>query len=56
MIDEFSGAQVPEGMRSLTVRLELNAGDRSLTSAEAQAVRSQVTAALTATLAAQVRE
>jgi len=56
VIDEFSGAQVPEGMRSLTVRLELNAGDRSLTSPEAQAVRSQVTAALTATLAAQVRE
>jgi len=56
VIDEFSGAQVPEGMRSLAVRLELNGGDRSLTTTEAQAVRVQVTTALTATLQAQVRE
>jgi phenylalanyl-tRNA synthetase beta chain len=56
VIDEFSGAQVPEGMRSLAVRLELNAGDRSLTAADAQAVRVQVTTALTAALGAQVRE
>ncbi|MDB4932181.1 MAG: pheT [Myxococcaceae bacterium] len=56
VIDEFSGAQVPEGMRSLAVRLELNAGDRSLTTADAQAVRVLVTTALTAALGAQVRE
>nr|MBK7067731.1 phenylalanine--tRNA ligase subunit beta [Deltaproteobacteria bacterium] len=56
VIDEFSGAQVPEGMRSLAIRLELNAGDRSLTAADAQAVRVLVTTALTAALAAQVRE
>jgi phenylalanyl-tRNA synthetase beta chain len=56
VIDEFSGAQVPEGMRSLAIRLELNAGDRSLTTADAQAVRVLVTTALTAALAAQVRE
>jgi phenylalanyl-tRNA synthetase beta chain len=56
VIDEFSGAQVPEGMRSLAVRLELNAGDRSLTAAEAQEVRVRVTTALTAALRAQVRE
>ncbi len=56
VIDEFSGAQVPEGMRSLAVRLELNAGDRSLTTTEAQAVRLLVTTALTAALQVQVRE
>jgi len=56
VIDEFSGAQVPEGMRSLAIRLELNAGDRSLTAADAQAVRVLVTTALSAALAAQVRE
>jgi phenylalanyl-tRNA synthetase beta subunit len=43
-------------MRSLAIRLELNAGDRSLTAADAQAVRVLVTTALTAALAAQVRE
>lgn len=56
VIDEFVGAQVPDGMRSLTVRLEINAPDRSLTVADAGAVRSAVTAALTKELRAQVRE
>lgn len=56
VIDEFSGAQVPEGMRSLTVRLDINAPDRNLTVADASAVRSAVTAALTKDLRAQVRE
>lgn len=56
VIDEFEGAQVPAGMRSLAVRLEINAPDRSLTVAEAGAVRAAVTAALTRELRAQVRE
>ncbi len=56
VIDEFTGAQVPEGMRSLTVRVTLLAPDRSLTVAEAADVRVAVAARLRADVAAQVRE
>ena len=56
VIDEFTGAQVPEGTRSLTIRLTLLAADRSLTVAEAAEVRTLVGARLRAQVHAQVRE
>ena len=54
--DMFSGEQVPEGQKALTLRLSFNAGDRSLETAEAVAVRDRVAAALAARLGANVRE
>jgi phenylalanyl-tRNA synthetase beta chain len=54
--DVFEGPQVPEGHRSIMVRVEFNANDRSLTMEEAQSFRATVTHALRERVAADVRE
>ena len=44
--DVYEGEQVPDGKRSLALRLEFRAPDRTLTDAEVAAVRKEIVAAL----------
>ncbi len=46
VFDVYEGEQVPEGKRSLALRLEFRAPDRTLTDAEVAAVRTEIVAAL----------
>ena len=46
VFDVYEGEQVPEGKRSLALRLEFRAPDRTLTDAEVAAVRTGIVAAL----------
>ncbi len=48
VFDVYEGEQVPEGKRSLALRLEFRAPDRTLTDAEVAAVRAEIVAALEA--------
>ena len=54
VFDVYEGEQVPEGKRSLALRLEFRAPDRTLTDAEVAEVRSEVVAAL-ASIGAELR-
>ncbi len=54
VFDVYEGEQVPDGKRSLALRLEFRAPDRTLTDAEVAEVRSQVVAAL-ASIGAELR-
>ena len=46
VFDVYEGEQVPEGKRSLALRLEFQAPDRTLTDAEVAEVRAGIVAAL----------
>jgi phenylalanyl-tRNA synthetase beta chain len=46
VFDVYAGEQVPEGKRSLALRLEFRAGDRTLTDAEVEPLRERIVAAL----------
>ncbi len=46
MFDVYRGAQVGEGRKSLALHLVFQAADRTLTDAEADAIRARVVAAL----------
>jgi phenylalanyl-tRNA synthetase beta chain len=48
VFDVYAGEQVPEGRRSLALRLEFRAPDRTLTDAEVAPVRDRIVAALEA--------
>ena len=54
--DMFTGEQVPDGMKALTLRLSFNAKTRSLETGEAVTIRDNVAAALSDKLSAQIRE
>jgi len=55
LFDEYVGANVPEGMRSLAFRLVYRATDRTLTDGEVNAVQEQVRGMLTHQFQAQLR-
>jgi phenylalanyl-tRNA synthetase beta chain len=46
VFDVYEGEQVPPGKRSLALRLEFRAPDRTLTDAEVATVRKEIVAAL----------
>ena len=48
VFDVYEGEQVPAGKRSLALRLEFQAADRTLTDAEVAKVRAAIVAALAA--------
>jgi phenylalanyl-tRNA synthetase beta chain len=54
VFDVYTGEQVPEGKRSLALRLEFRAPDRTLTDVEVEPLRSRIVAALEA-IGAQLR-
>ena len=47
MFDLYRGEQLPEGTKSLALRLEFRAADRTLTDEEVAAVRDRIKEALT---------
>ncbi|MCG2798145.1 MAG: phenylalanine--tRNA ligase subunit beta [Cellulomonas sp.] len=55
LFDVYTGSQVPEGTRSLAFSLRLRAGDRTLTAADAAAVRDSVVAAVSEELGGALR-
>ncbi|HYH86344.1 MAG TPA: phenylalanine--tRNA ligase subunit beta [Pyrinomonadaceae bacterium] len=55
LVDVYEGANVPEGKRSLTLRVEYRADDRTLRDEEADAMHARVVAALEREHGAQLR-
>ena len=55
VFDVYEGAQVGEGRRSLAVRLEFRAGDRTLTDEEVAQRRAKIVAALADRLEGRLR-
>jgi phenylalanyl-tRNA synthetase beta chain len=56
LADEFAGRGIPEGLRSLTLRLYFGAPDRTLTDVEVSAAVSKILGRLTRGLGAKLRE
>ena len=54
-VDEYKGAQVPEGKKSVTVRLVIGADDKTLTSGEIESCANGVMKILTKELGAESR-
>jgi phenylalanyl-tRNA synthetase beta chain len=55
LVDVYEGANLPEGKRSLTLRVEYRADDRTLRDEEADAMHARVVAALEGEFGAQLR-
>ncbi len=54
-VDEYKGKQIPEGKKSVTVRIAIGADDKTLTSDEIEACANAVIKTLAKTLGAEVR-
>ena len=54
-VDEYKGKQVPEGKKSVTVRLVIGSGEKTLTAAEIEQVANSTIKKLSKTLGADVR-
>ncbi len=54
-VDEYKGKQIPEGKKSLTLRIAIGADDRTLTSAEIEECAGKVINLLTKRLSAEIR-
>jgi phenylalanyl-tRNA synthetase beta chain len=54
-VDEYKGKQVPEGKKSMTIRLVIGSGEKTLTSAEIEQVANNIIKKLTKTLSADIR-
>ena len=54
-VDEYKGKQVPEGKKSVTIRLVIGSGDKTLTGQEIEAVASSVIKKLSKQLGADIR-
>ncbi len=54
-VDEYKGKQIPEGKKSVTIRLAIGAADRTLTSAEIEQAAAKIIKQLTKTLSAEIR-
>ena len=54
-VDEYKGKQIPEGKKSVTVRLIIGSGEKTLTGAEIEQVAASVVKKLTKALDAQIR-
>jgi phenylalanyl-tRNA synthetase beta chain len=55
LVDVYEGANLPEGKRSLTLRVEYRADDRTLRDEEVDAMHARVVAALEEGFGAQLR-
>ena len=55
LVDVYEGANLPEGKRSLTLRVEYRADDRTLRDEEVDAMHARVVAALEGEFGAQLR-
>jgi phenylalanyl-tRNA synthetase beta chain len=55
LVDVYEGANMPEGKRSLTLRIEYRADERTLRDEEADAMHARVVAALESEFGAQLR-
>ncbi len=55
-VDEYKGAQIPEGKKSITARLLIGASDRTLTSDEIEQCAAAVLKALSKELGAEIRK
>lgn len=55
LVDVYEGANLPEGKRSITLRFEYRAGDRTLRDEEADAMHARIVDALEARSGAQLR-
>lgn len=55
LVDVYEGANLPEGRRSLTLRVEYRADDRTLRDEEAEAMHARAVAALESEFGAQLR-
>jgi phenylalanyl-tRNA synthetase beta chain len=54
-VDEYKGKQVPEGKKSVTIRLVIGSGEKTLTGAEIETVANSVIKKLTKVLGADIR-
>ncbi len=54
-VDEYRGKQVPEGKKSMTVRLVIGSSEKTLTSAEIETVAASALKKLSKTLGAEIR-
>ena len=54
-VDEYKGKQIPQGKKSVTVRLVIGSGEKTLTSQEIEAVANSVMKKLSKLLGADVR-
>jgi phenylalanyl-tRNA synthetase beta chain len=54
-VDEYMGKQVPEGKKSVTIRLVIGSGEKTLTGAEIETVANSVIKKLTKVLGADIR-
>jgi len=54
-VDEYKGKQVPEGKKSVTIRLIIGSGEKTLTGPEIEAVANSTVKKLTKTLGADIR-
>ena len=54
-VDEYKGKQVPAGKKSVTIRLVIGSGDKTLTGAEIEAVANAAIKKLSKTLGAEIR-
>ena len=54
-VDEYKGKQIPAGKKSVTVRLTIGSGEKTLTGAEIEAVANSVIKRLSKTIGAEVR-
>lgn len=54
-VDEYKGKQIPDGKKSVTVRLAICAADRTLTSAEIEEAAARIVKQLTKTVNAEIR-
>ena len=54
-VDEYKGKQIPEGKKSVTIRLVIGSGEKTLTGDEIEAVAKSVIKKLTKTIEADVR-
>jgi phenylalanyl-tRNA synthetase beta chain len=54
-VDEYKGKQVPEGKKSMTIRLVIGSGEKTLTSADIEQVANNIVKKLTKTIGADIR-
>ena len=54
-VDEYKGKQVPEGKKSVTIRLVIGSGEKTLTSSEIETVANGAVKKLAKALGADIR-
>ena len=54
-VDEYTGKQIPQGKKSVTIRLIIGSGEKTLTGAEIESVAKSATKKLTKALGVEIR-